>query len=378
LAVLAVGPLLVTATATNRELGSSRDDPGRRDTVLASSLLVSVALWAGGATLAAIAVIAGLTGDANLAGLLAATVGLASFNLYYSVARGLGQLWRIAAAYAGGSAAQLIALLVLAAAGEPSTTLVLIVFGASALVPIVACEILRPVLWHHARHATREAIRALRRIAAPLWISQLFFLVWISADQIWVANEFGRDQLGFYSAAKTMAQVFFVLTAGANGILLPRVAHLRSSQGDQEARRLIRATVAAATLAAAILAAALIVAREPLLNALFGSDYSSAASSLAGLSVGMAVFVVISCLGAAAVGWGRPILLTLAFGMAGISETVLLLAIDPAHASGAAWINAASIGLGLVAAAAYLLLRPLRPSEGAAPEDAPPLEEGAL
>jgi O-antigen/teichoic acid export membrane protein len=378
LAVLAVGPLLVTATATNRELGASRDDPARRDSVLASSLLASAGLWAAGAALAALAVAAGLTGDANLPGLLAATVGLAAFNLYYSVARGLGQLWRIAAAYAGGSAAQLAALGALAALGQPSTTLVLVVFGASALVPIAICEIARPVLWRHARHATREAFRALRRIAAPLWISQIFFLVWISADQIWVANSLGGEQLGFYSAAKTMAQVFFVLTAGANGILLPRVAHLRTTRGDDEARGLIRATVAAVTLAAVLLAAVLILARDPLLTDLYGSDYSSAASSLTGLSVGMAIFVVISCLGAAAVGWGKPILLTLAFGMAGISEAVLLIAIDPAHASGAAWINAASIALGLLVAIAFLIVRPLRPGEPAEDEVAVPLEEGAV
>jgi O-antigen/teichoic acid export membrane protein len=172
--------------------------------------------------------------------------------------------------------------------------------------------------------------------------------------------------------------VFFVLTAGANGILLPRVAHLRSSHGDEEARRLIRATVAAVTLAAAILAAALVLARDPLLTALYGSDYSSASSSLAGLSVGMAIFVVISCLGAAAIGWGKPILLTLAFGIAGTSEAVLLLVIDPAHASDAAWINAASIALGLLAAIGYLVIRPLRTNETGTPEESPPLEEGAV
>jgi O-antigen/teichoic acid export membrane protein len=377
IAVLAVGPLLVTATATNRELGSSRDVPSRRDSVLASSLLASVVLWAGGAALAALAVIAGLTGDADLAGLLAATVGLAAFNLYYSVARGLGQLWRIGAAYAGGSAAQLIALAVLVAAGNPSTTLVLVVFGASALLPILACEIARPVLWRHARNVTREALRALRRIAAPLWVSQLFFLAWISADQIWVANELGGQELGFYSAAKTMVQVFFVLTAGANGILLPRVAHLRASRGEEEAHRLIRATVAAVTVAAVLLAAVLVLARDPLLKGLYGSDYGSAAGALAGLSAGMAIFVVISCIGAAAIGWGKPILLTLAFAAAGTSEVVVLLAIGPGSLSGTAWINAGSIALGLIVAVGYLIARPLR--AGPAPDDVTvPLEEGAV
>jgi O-antigen/teichoic acid export membrane protein len=378
LAVLALGPLLVTATATNRELGASRDDPDRRDTILASSLLLSAGLWAAGAAIAALAVAVGLADNTDLVGLLAAMVGLAVFNLYYSISRGLGQIWRIAVAYAGGSAAQLIALLVLIGFGEPSTTVVLIVFGTSALIPIAACEAVRPVLRRHARNASRAAVAALRRIAGPLWISQIFFLVWISVDLIWVAGNLGDEQLGFYSAAKTMVQVFFVLTAGANGVMLPRVAHLRSARGEEQARRLIAATVAWVTVAAVLVAAVLIVARDPLITGLYGSGYAAAEDALVGLSAGMAVFVVISCLGAAAVGWGRPILLTLAFGVAGSSETALLLLIDPSGISGAAWINAAAIGLGLIAALAYLVARPLRPEAVGPGDDVQPLEEGAL
>lgn len=377
-AILAIGPLMVMATATNRELGASRDDPVRRDTILGSSVLISAGLWAAGSALAVLAAVTGLAENVDIAGLVIVTAGLAAFNLYYSIGRGIGQIWRIAAAYAGGSAAQLVVFLTLVAFGEPSDTAALVIFGLSPLIPIAACEVVRPVLRRHLRRATRAAVAALRRIAGPLWISQIFFLVWISADQVWVANDLGGDQLGFYSAAKTMVQVFFVLTAGANGVMLPRVAHLRASGDDEAARRLIVATVAWVTVAAALLAAVLVAIRSPLISGLYGSGYEAGSASLAGLSVGMAIFVVISCLGAAAVGWGRPILLTLAFGAAGVSEVGLLLAIDPATSSDTAWINAASIAVGLAVALAYLAARPLGAEDGRAEEEAPPLEEGAL
>jgi O-antigen/teichoic acid export membrane protein len=357
-------------------LGAARGDAGRREAVIGSSIAISLVLWIAGLGVFAAGVGLGLLDDVELGGLAAATLGLAAFNLYYGIARGLGAIWRIAAAYAGGSAAQLAALVVLASIADPTPAEVLVTFGLSALVPIVICEMVRPVIWRHARRVTREAVSAIRRLAAPLWVSQIFFLVWMSADQIWVADALGGEELGFYSAAKTMAQVFFVLTAGVNGILLPRIAHLRDSREDAGARALIRATMAAVVAGAALFAAVVIAARESLLSGLFGAEYDAAGDALLWLAIGMSLFVIVSCLGTIVLGWGTPAVLTAAFATAGVAEVVLLVALDPVTGAEVARINAGAMLAGLAVALAWLRFRPLRDGrpggvDAGAPEDGP-------
>ena len=93
-----------------------------------------------------------------------------------------------------------------------------------------------PVIRGRGIHFSRRGARALWRIGAPLIVTQAGFIVWFSADQIWVDTKLGAAQVGLYGAAKTVIQAFFVLIAGSNGVVMPRVAELRAAGKDRRAR----------------------------------------------------------------------------------------------------------------------------------------------
>jgi O-antigen/teichoic acid export membrane protein len=360
LALLALAPLLVLATATTRELGASRGSEGRTRTVLGSSLAIGLWIWLVVAVLCVAASAAGLTGNADLVGLLVVLGGLAIFNLYYQISRGLGLIKRIAVAYVGGGLLQLGVFVTLVATTDLSPTAALIIFGLSSAIPVVACELVAPVVRGHSGSYSREGAAALWRIGAPLVITQIGFMVWFSADQIWVDSALGVAQVGLYGAAKTLIQAFFVLIAGSNGVVLPRVAELRSAGLDQRARRFILAMVLRLMSLAVVAAAVIIAARSPLLRVVFGDSYVKAADTLVALAVSMAVYATFVAITASGIGWGRPGLSALGYSVAAVSEVALLLLTGGSGIAFAGWVNAASIGLGLVAVALALLRRPLR------------------
>ena len=294
LALLALSPVLVLATATNRELGASRAGEAETRVILGSSLAIACWTWLGTAALCVAASAAGLTGSANLAGMLVVLSGQAMFSLNYQISRGLGRIKRITVTYVGASLFQLALLLALAGTIDLTPTVALIIFGVSPAVLIVAAELVAPVVRGRAVSFGREGARVLWKIGAPLLVAQAGFMIWFSADQIWVDSTLGSAQVGLYGAAKTLIQAFFVLTAGSMGVVLPRVAELRSAGHDERARHLIVATIVRLALLSLLGATILIVARSPLLTLVFGGSYDAAGASLIALAVSMTGYVISS------------------------------------------------------------------------------------
>ena len=360
LATLALAPMLVLATAANRELGASRGGEQQTGVVLGASVTVGACIFVVTAALCVMASVAHLTGSASLAGLLVVLGGLALFNLYYQIARGLGHIGRIAVVYVGGSLIKLAVLLALIAVADVSPIQALVIFGVSSGVTVIAYELAAPVIRGRAVWFGREAMRPLWRIGAPLIIAQLGYMIWISADQIWVESTFGAEQIGLYGAAKTIVQAFFVLTAGSIGVMMPRVAELRTAGQTRRARRLILAMSAQLLALSVLMGAFLVLARSPLLTVLFGEAYDAAGSALIALAVSMVVYGAFIGITASAIGWGRPGLSALGVSVAALSEIALLLLAGGDGIAFAGWVNAVSIGLGLVAVALALARRPLR------------------
>jgi O-antigen/teichoic acid export membrane protein len=360
LALLALAPLLVLATATNRELGAARGGEDRTRLVLGSSVAIAFWIWLGTAALCVAASAAGLTGNADLTGLLVVLAGLGTFNLYYQISRGLGQIRRIAVAYVGGSLLQLGVFVVLVATTGLSPTAALIIFGASSMSAVVACELFGPVIRGRAVFFSRKGARALWLIGGPLVVTQAGFIVWFSADQIWVDSTLGAAQVGLYGAAKTVIQAFIVLIAGSNGVVLPRVAELRSAGRDQHARRFIFTMTVRLTLLAVAVAAVIIAARSPLLTLLFGHSYDEAGGALVALAVSMTVGTTFAGIVVSGIGWGRPGISAIGYSVAALSEIALLVLVGGGDIAFAGWANAISIALGLLGMALVLVRRPLR------------------
>jgi len=358
LSLLAFVGLQVIVTGLMRELGASRGDDGAAPTVIGSALAATLVVLAVSLAACLVAGLAGATGSASLPGLLVCLAGLAAFQLYYAVARGLGEPGRAVATYAGGSLAQLL-ISAGALAVRPTATVALVVFGLSCLVPIAVCEIRRPVL--RRLGVSRAVLARLRSLAGPLLVAQLGFMTWLTADQVWVDQTLGDRELGVYGAAKTVSQLFIILPTGVVGWLLPRVAELRATGESAYARRLLFGAAGGLLLATLAVAGVVIAGRSDLLRLLFGSDYAAGAPALTGLALGMVAYAGFVGLTEGAVGWGRPRVYSAGIAVAAVAEVGLLLSLgSDAGASDAAWASAASMAAGLTTVVAILLVRPLR------------------
>ncbi|MDQ2967056.1 MAG: oligosaccharide flippase family protein [Actinomycetota bacterium] len=348
LATIAMGLVQVLATALSRELGAARGDPALTSETLGSSVSLATVLWLLSLGGCAIAFLAGLTNGVDLLGMLVVLTGLVGFQLYYALSRGLGDNMRAGITYVGGSLAQILVFAGFMAIGHPRPLPALVIFGASSLLPVIGYELFHPLIRGRELRFASSRLRRLLVLGRPLLLAQVFFLVWNSADQVWVQRVLGSHDVGLYGAAKNVSQVFVVVPAGIIGVLLPRVAELRAAGDDEGGRRL--AYFATALTAGISLAIALpvVVLRAPLLELLYGSNYRSASAALVGLSVAMVISGCFAAITTAAIGWGRPGLFTLGIGIAGVSEVVYLAAVGVGKPADAAWAFAVSISIALV------------------------------
>ncbi len=359
LALLIFGPIQTLCIALNRELGFARGDPERIRGVIGTGLAFAAASLALCMGITGVATTLGLTGAADTAGMLAVLAGTAAFQLYYALARGVGDTQRGAATYTGASLAQLVGFIALIAVVDPSPATALFIFGASSLVPIAVFELRRPLLFRGRLTVKAIEARALWTIGAPLIAAQIGFLVWTSVDQIWVEQTLGAAEIGFYSAARNLSQLFIVLPAGASAVLLPRLAELARA-GDVERARFLLFFYGGGLLGlSGVLVVPIALGREPLLELLYGDDYVVAGDALVGLSVAMAIYAGYAILTNCAVGWGRPGVYTVTIIGAAVCETVALLLVDSRDPAVAAWVLAGSGAVALVAAALWLLVKPL-------------------
>lgn len=375
LSLLAFGATQVLVNAMTREVGAARGDGRRTAEVLGSSLTIGGVVLPASIALCLAAAAAGLTEGSDTAGLIAALIGLAALQLYYGVARGLGDIARAATTYAGGSVVQLVAFAIIAALSQATPRTALLAYGLSSLVPLLAWELCRPVLWRAMVSVNTATAQRVLRLAGPLLLAELSYLIWLSADQIWVQHALGTTQVGLYGAAKTLAQVLFVIPAGVTAVLMPRVAELRTAGATRRARRLVFATTGGVVLACGVVGVIVIALRSPLLGLLYGDAYRAAAPSLLILTLGTianAGFVVLTT---SAVGWGRPGVYTAGMAAAAACELALLAALPSDNITTAAWAVSGSIAVALVAVAAFLFItgqsqtgsaRP-RPSGGSGP-----------
>jgi O-antigen/teichoic acid export membrane protein len=374
LATVALAPVQLVGIAIRRELGADRGDREATLDTLGSGLAVSVGALAVTLTLSGLVIAVGLAETANVTGLLAVIAGLTAFEIYYSIARGRADFRRAAFAYAAGAALQLVVFGIVTATTDPSPTAALCIFGASSLAPILVYEAWRPLLRRRSLRIRRQSLEKLWAIGAPLAPGTVAFLVWNSADQIWVGNVFGSFDIGIYGAARNLAQIVMVPIVGFTGALVPRVAELRTSKDRDRAVRLISWTTWVLVASCAAIALVLIFGRTFLLETFYGDAYGAGANALIGLSVGMVAFGGFSALGHGSMGWGAPRVYSMGYGVAAVVEVVLLVAGDWNRPYAAAWIFAGSIALGWAAMALYLRFRPLALDEDASepPQDEPP------
>jgi O-antigen/teichoic acid export membrane protein len=186
---------------------------------------------------------------------------------------GLAQL-----AFAG---TRFVAGLVIGLAGGDAAAVMGGVAAATALTLGVTFLPLRD-LWHGAERAGRRRLATLPNAAAATGLTVLMALATVD---VLVANlAFPSNTSGAYGVASVCARVLLLLPIGVVTVLFPRVATLRDPERE---RRHLLAGLAVVGVLGAALTALLWAFAGPIVNDIFGKEYSAAVPWLGPLSLAM-------------------------------------------------------------------------------------------
>ncbi len=172
-------------------------------------------------------------------GIVAVFIGITVFYTYYGVARGFVDNQRLLAAYLGSNAVQIVAIIVIYVfLGTTEPLAALIVYGASYFLPLALLTVFYPFpLQVKLPRPQWPVIIDLIKMTTPIVISHIGFIVYMSLDLLLLETHVDETALGVYALAKTVANVFIMISMGVTTVILPQIA---AAAPGQERRRLLR------------------------------------------------------------------------------------------------------------------------------------------
>jgi O-antigen/teichoic acid export membrane protein len=322
LATIVVGSL---PTMLSRYLATYRNDPKEVDRYFTNGFaLISVILL-----FTLIGTGWYLQGEpfSALLGTLLVASGLAAFNTYMELSRGLDNISRMAGYYVTANFLQLVVIVACVwVLGIRSVGLALAIYGLSFIIPIGIFELRAQSPVHlRPRLITFVTMWQLSRFSVPLVIAYAGYTVWGSLDLLLVEQRLGSQSAGIYAVAKTAVMVFILVPYAVTAVALRYFA--RGS--PREAQRSMLLSLGAATGASTLLVAGFWAFSGPLIRVIFGQPYSAAAQPLIILAVGMALYTVYLVFETWMIAKGYPWLHALAMSITLVSSTTIELALLP-------------------------------------------------
>jgi O-antigen/teichoic acid export membrane protein len=278
-------------------------------------------------------------------------VGLSIDGFYFSALTALEE-YRLTIVYRTlANTGQLVLLGLAVILGVATVGVVLTIYSAVYLIPIVAIEAhRRPVRatvrrW---RHAGDDRIRRLTSFAVPSLLAGLSYGVVFGGD-VFVVRLLARHDSATYSAARALAVPLIIAPTAIGTVVQPRTAGATREEQWAMLRRVLAAGIGIAlvgTLAYAAFA-------EPLVSLFYGHAYEGAAPELRLVAAALAVLGVHTLLQYWCLGAGFPGLpaISLACG-ASITVAIGFLVVPRLGGTGAA----IAIAAGMTVAAGILLV----------------------
>lgn len=143
-------------------------------------------------------------------------------------------------------------------------------------------------LWHELRPGLLEMRRLLSE-CWPLALSGLAIMLYMRIDQVMLARMIDDREVGLYSAALRLSEIWYVLPAIAVSSLLPGLTRSKSSS-EREYYSNIRALFRILVRVAVLIALVVSLLADPLIRVLYGNRYEGAGTILS-IHVWAAVFV---------------------------------------------------------------------------------------
>jgi O-antigen/teichoic acid export membrane protein len=288
--VAAIPPLAFQATAA-REVSArlARDDrEGAGALIKGMERAVSVWSYALCAVAVVLVAVTALTDaqDPTAYGATALTIAFAlSIPVLWGGLQGAGRFFVLSGAHVFLAGSRLAAGLAIGLAGGGVGAVMLGIAAATAITVLVSVLPLRAML--PPGRARREELFTRANAGAALGLTALWALMY--SDLLVARVAFSGDEAGAYAAAAVASKVLLLVPIAATTVLFPRVAILHDRARE---RRHLLAGLAVVAAASAVLTAFAWLLAEPLIDFLFGSDYSAADSWLGPLCLAMALYAL--------------------------------------------------------------------------------------
>ena len=280
---------------------ASEPSDDRRGSWVASAAVGGVPLLVAACVLAAILAVGG---SAPAILVILVVIGLTIDAYYFALLRGLRRFSWLAIYRVSANLAQILLLLVAAAAGFASLGLVVAIYAFVYVVPMIVIELYDQPIANAltGRFAVdRERLRSLTAFAIPALVSGVAYGAIFGFDVFFV-RVFAAAELADYAAARALAVPMFLVPYALAIVLMPRAAAAsRAEQRGILGRALVIGIVASAAgwLGYVLLGAQLV-------DVVFPPEYAAARSSLTTLIPGIALLGVYSVVSQWTLGIGRP------------------------------------------------------------------------
>ncbi len=262
-----------------------------------------------------------------VSGTLFVVIGLAAFNTYTELTRGLDAIWRMSSYYVLANLVQLAAIVACVwGLGIRSVGLALAIYGLSALIPIFFFECwMRSSVYLRPRLITLATMWRLCHFSLPLVIAHASYTIWGTLDLLLVEHRLSSQDTGVYAAAKTVVLIFLFVPYAVTTVALRYFA--RGSKRDAERSLLL--SLGASLVTSTVLVAGIWGFSRQLVQIVFGRNYSAAAQPLIILAAGMALYTVYLIFETWMVARGYPWLHALAMLITVVIGSVAELALLP-------------------------------------------------
>ena len=181
-------------------------------------------------------------------------------------------------------------------------TFAVIFFSVSGIISLVIFELFKPELKLHLI-LSKEKIKKIVKFTIPVTLGSIGWTAMFGINAIFIAHFFNTEQVGYFSVAQTLVQIFTFLPAAIATIILPKISSLKDKSKILKPLKLAVLGTAGTSIIILIL---LLTFKHSMVSLIFTDKYLSAIAILLPLSIGQICISLHQIYASVFQGLGKP------------------------------------------------------------------------
>jgi len=236
-------------------------------------------------------------------GIFLVVIGTTISEIYYGLLRGFIFYIRLTLFFIGTNVVKIVLILLIFYTGYYQPQLVLAIFGLSCIVPLLFMELKNPSpVSFKIKTVSKETLKELGKFSVPIIVASYAYSLITSFDTICIEHYLGMYEVGIYSVAKTLGQIFIFAPIAINTILMPKVAGFSEKK---EIKRYLKLSLVLVISASLVLLSGIFIFQRELIELIFTTKYLEATTVLCIYSIGMVFFSIYTTIEAIWIGIGK-------------------------------------------------------------------------